>query len=48
VYVYCCVPSDAAIPPEAVCFMREQEGITLILPEAEAERMGLVPGFRAA
>ena len=37
-YVYASGPAPL---PEAVCTFRESEGVTLILPRADAERLGL-------
>ncbi|MBL8824927.1 MAG: ACT domain-containing protein [Planctomycetia bacterium] len=48
VYVYCCATQEYAIPTSAVCVVCEPEGNTLILPEQEAQRLELKPGFRAA
>lgn len=41
-YVYCCV-ADGPLPPELapICTFREDEGLTLILEKAQAERAGL-------
>lgn len=48
-YVFCCSP-DGVLPPssELIGSFREEEGLTLILPEAEARRLGLSYHYRAA
>jgi uncharacterized protein len=49
VYVYCALPSGmdvSALP--AAAWMREAEGVTVILEEASARAHGLEPRFRAA
>ncbi len=49
VYVYSSVPADV-LPSSGSCvaLVREPEGVTLIVPEAEALRLGLPVLFRAA
>ena len=47
VYVYTSVPPGGALP-DCVAMVREAEGVTLILPEADALRLGLPVLFRAA
>ncbi|HEX5687552.1 MAG TPA: ACT domain-containing protein [Ideonella sp.] len=49
VYAYCVVPSDAdtsALTP--VVTVRESEGLTVVVPAAQAEQCGLAVLFRAA
>ena len=48
-YVFCCT-ADEVLPPsrELIGSFREEEGLTLILPEAEARRLGLTCHYRAA
>ena len=47
VYVFCCLPGiPAGLQPLAA--FQEQEGLTLILPEADAQRVDLPVLFRAA
>lgn len=45
-YVFCCVaPEEAeAYVASALCLFREEEGVTLILDRAHAERAGLAYG----
>lgn len=47
-YVFASVPGDAAIPVEAVATFVEDEGRTLVLPAAAAERMGLAAEYPCA
>lgn len=42
------VARDGAAPPGAVVTLREPEGLTVVLAEAEAAAQGLAPRFRAA
>jgi len=50
VYVFTSVPSGEALSDFAPCVatFREAEGVTLVLPEADALRLGLPVLFRAA
>src|SRR5262249_12356055 len=49
VYVFTSAPADAlASFDSCVAMVREPEGVTLVLPEAEAARRGLPVAFRAA
>ncbi|MEO7729483.1 MAG: ACT domain-containing protein [Kofleriaceae bacterium] len=49
VYVYCSVPADHDLSGlTLVAMMREREGLTLVVAEAEAIRAGLPVVFRAA
>jgi hypothetical protein len=48
-YVFCCVPAPTvALAAIALGSFREAEGCTLILPRAEAERLGLAYDYLAA
>lgn len=40
-YVFATMPSDVSAPPEALMTFREAEGLTLILPQDAARRLGL-------
>jgi hypothetical protein len=49
VYVYSSVPADRDLTAiAAVVIVREREGVTVVVPEHEAERAGLPVLFRAA
>ncbi|TGE08010.1 ACT domain-containing protein [Hymenobacter fodinae] len=49
IYVYCTVPSLSGLElTECLGMFREREGITLILPQATADRLQLPYSFRAA
>ncbi|MHC9083808.1 ACT domain-containing protein [Luteimonas sp. RIT-PG2_3] len=49
VYVFATVPAGMAIDPQAiVASVREPEGLSVVLAEAEAERLGLTVLFRCA
>ena len=48
VWVYAELPREATLPPGTVVAVMEQEGLTVVLPEADAEKSGLRPLFRAA
>ena len=47
-FAFCALPPGMAAPPSAIGWFRESEGDTVILPFADAEALGLAPGFRAA
>ena len=48
-YVFCSVAPDYDVPlAEVVGTFREAEGLTLILPQATADRLGLAYGYVAA
>jgi uncharacterized protein len=47
-YVFCCVAADSLPNASAIASFREQEGLTLILPRAEAERLQLSYDYVAA
>jgi hypothetical protein len=47
-YVFCAVGPDAAVPAGALGWFREAEGLTLILPRADADAQGLPYAFVAA
>jgi uncharacterized protein len=49
VYVFCTVPDIKGMDMETmVCFFKEAEGYTLVLPKEKADSMGLPYGFEAA
>jgi hypothetical protein len=49
VYVFCCLPPGSAIDPQSVvAFVREPEGISVVLAEPDAIRLGLPVRFRSA
>ena len=50
VFVFCELPEEPPPPAlgEVVGFFREEEGLTVILPEGAAARLGWVPLYRAA
>jgi uncharacterized protein len=48
-YVFCTLPNDLVLPLEGViASIREAEGMSVVLPEAQALAMGLSGQFRAA
>lgn len=47
-YVFATVAFDAPVPAAAVATFAEDEGRTLVLPDAEAERLGLVAEYPCA
>ncbi|MCK7593201.1 ACT domain-containing protein [Pseudomarimonas salicorniae] len=47
-YAFVCLPGGSAIPAEALASFREREGLTLVLPLAEAESIGCEIMLRAA
>lgn len=48
-YVFCTVESlNGLTPNDIVCLFREQEGLTVILPQATADRLQLPYSFVAA
>jgi hypothetical protein len=47
-WVYAVLPAGASLPPAAFAVVREDEGVTVVVPQAEAERLGLAGGFVAA
>lgn len=47
-WVYALLPAGAAPPSAAFAMVREVEGVTVVVPQAEAERLGLTVGFVAA
>ena len=48
VYVFCAVDPGTVLDVEPVASMAEDEGRTVVLPEADAGRLGLVTAFRCA
>ena len=48
VFVVAVLPEGRSVPAAAVATVREAEGLTVVLPEEEALRLGLAPLFRAA
>ena len=48
VWVYALLPENVPAPASALAVIREEEGITVVLPEAEALRSGQKPLFSAA
>lgn len=47
VLAYCCLPHGDPIPPTAICHFAEDEGVTIILPLEDADRMNLKVGYQA-
>jgi uncharacterized protein len=47
-YVYCQIDASTTLPPSAISRFREAEGLTVIVPQADAVKMGLPIRFRAA
>lgn len=48
-WVFCTIQDFAEVPQDdVVCFIREQEGITIILPKAVANELGLLYSFVAS
>jgi hypothetical protein len=47
-YVFATLPDGAHLPPAAVGWFRETEGVSVVLPAADADRLGLTAAFRAA
>lgn len=47
-YVFATLPDGAPPPPAAVGWFREAEGVSVVLPAADADRLGLPAAFRAA
>lgn len=47
-FAFCSLPPDEAVPAGAVGSFRESEGMTVIVPLAEARSAGLAPVFEAA
>ncbi len=45
---YCTLPTDAAVPREAIASFREAEALTVILALVDATSAGLTPRFLAA
>jgi hypothetical protein len=44
-YAFAALEPDAAVPQEAFCSVREDEGVSVILRRDAAERLGLTPHF---
>ena len=47
-YVFASLPDGVPPPPAAVGWFREAEGVSVVLPAADADRLGLAAAFRAA
>jgi uncharacterized protein len=48
-YVFCTLPSDLVLPlHKVIACIREAEGMSVVLPEAQALALGLSGQFRAA
>ncbi len=47
-YVFAPLPDGVPPPPSAVGWFREAEGVSVVLPAAEADQLGLTAAFRAA
>lgn len=49
VFAFASIPNETQVDAgSAVAFIREPEGLSLVLPEAEARRLGLPVSFRCA
>lgn len=48
VWVVAVLPEGRPVPEAAAVTLREAEGLTVVLPEADADALGLAPLFRAA
>jgi hypothetical protein len=47
-FAFCALPPGEAVPAGAIGSFRESEGVTVIVPLAEARSAGLAPVFEAA
>lgn len=47
VYAFCCLQQGDPVPPTSICHVTEDEGITVILPLEDADRLQLKVGFKA-
>lgn len=47
-YAFCCLPAAQAIPASVIAWFRETEGVTIVLPVADAHASGLQIEFEAA
>jgi len=47
-FAFCLLPAGEAVPATAIGSFRESEGVTAIVPLAEARSAGLAPVFEAA